>query len=62
MIYNDFKVKRLHKEAFVDGLLEDEFWNYLYQNDTEGKVLLQLGDTEDIQVMLVLTKIDKVYE
>lgn len=44
-------VKRIHKEAFVDGLLEDEFWELMYQNDTEGRVILQLGDTEDIQVM-----------
>jgi hypothetical protein len=41
----------MHKDAFVDGYQEDKFWNALYENDEEGQAILQLSDTDDIQIM-----------
>ncbi|XP_021958434.2 dynein regulatory complex subunit 3 [Folsomia candida] len=45
------QVKLLHKDAFVDGFEGDKFWYSLFENDFEGKSIMQLGDTEDIQIV-----------
>ena len=47
----DEAVRATYKSAFVDGFYDDEFWTDLCAQDNDGKIVLMIGDTDDIQNM-----------
>ncbi|CAG7662831.1 unnamed protein product [Allacma fusca] len=47
----DEAVRATYALAFVDGFDEDEFWKDMYDQDSDGKVVLMIGDTDDLQSM-----------